>query len=303
MAGACYRRGVRRSVVGLLVLSLSTVARADDPRGVFGLDKKPDDKKQDDKQDDVRDVFGLGKKATQEPLDCSDGTEFPCVVATDPLSESESIYALSQWLCAKYLLSLPVASATQADVAHYALGANRDEAGPSFAGANGLENRWFIDGAPADGLRTGVADTRIPLTFLDGMWVTSGGFTARDRTSTGGLIDAELKSGTTDHELDAHVWAGWTAAPRQRPIVAKTYFARRGIVETGPDVAPSLVATGPFAALGNALGGTGWYAAGIAPELDATKFTWTAATITDKDNDGFVDGLPGIVNTEFVSRF
>ncbi|HEX5058736.1 MAG TPA: hypothetical protein VFV99_05210, partial [Kofleriaceae bacterium] len=179
---------MRRVVVGSLVLSFATVARADDPRDVFGLGKKPTPQKSTpqkstpqksttEKTEDVRDVFGLTPKQQQAPLDCSDGTEFGCVDASDPLDEHETPYGLVQWLSGKYLLSLPVADATHEQVAHYALGGSRDEAGPAFRGANGLENRWLIDGAPADGLRTGVADTRIPLTFLDGMWVQSGGFT------------------------------------------------------------------------------------------------------------------------------
>ncbi|HEY5922000.1 MAG TPA: TonB-dependent receptor [Kofleriaceae bacterium] len=283
---------MRRFVVGWLVVSVATVARAeDDPRDVFGLGKK----------DDPRDVFGLGKKPKpqDEPLDCSDGTEFGCVDASDPLAETESIYALSTWLSARYLLSLPVANATHDAVAHYALGANRDEAGPSFAGATGLENRWLVEGAPGDGLRTGIADTQIPLTFLDGMWVTAGGFRARDRASTGGIIDAQLKRGTESHAVAAHAWLGWAAPARQRAITRNSYFVRRGELDAGPDAALSLVATGP---LGSLLGGTAWYAAGVAPEVSSTKFTWTAATVTDVEGDGLIDGFPGFVATEFVER-
>ncbi|HEY5946004.1 MAG TPA: TonB-dependent receptor [Kofleriaceae bacterium] len=281
---------MRRLVVGSLLVSLSTLAHADDPRAVFGLDNKP--------KPDPHDAFGLKPKSQEPPLDCSDGTEFGCVDASDPLAETESPYALSQWLAARYLLRLPVASATHDSVAHYALGASRDEAGPSFGGANGLENRWLVDGAPADGLRTGAADEQLPLTFLDGMWVTAGGFTARDRASTGGVIDARLRGGTKTHELEAHGWLGVTAPGRQRGIAANTYYTRRGFIDAGPEVSASLVATGP---LGDLFGGTAWYAAGIAPELSWTQFKWIASTITDTNGDGMVDGLPGIVATEEIN--
>ena len=207
---------MRRLVVGSLVLSYATLAHAEDPRDVFGLGKK------NATPEDPRDVFGLGKKKQEPPLDCSDGREFGCVTASDPLDERASPYALSQWLAADYLLSLPVANATHDSVAHYALGASRDEAGPSFGGANGLENRWIVEGAPADGLRTGAADTRIPLPFLAGMWVTAGGFTARDRASTGGVIDAQLKEGTEQHEIEARAYASWTAEARRRAIAPAT---------------------------------------------------------------------------------
>ncbi len=284
---------MRRSVVGLLVLSYATLAHAEDPRKTFGLDKQP--------AADPRDVFGLGKKKPQqEPVDCSDGTEFGCVGASDPLSEHASLYSLTSWLPASYLLRLPVASATHDAVAHFALGAVPDGAGVSFGGANGLENRWLVDGAPADGLRTGTADTRIPLAFLEGIWVSAGGFTARDRASTGGIIDAELKRGTAEHVVDARAWLGWTAEARTRPIAPATYFARRGEVETGPDASMAVVATGP---LGELAGGNAWYAAGLAASVASTKFTWTSATITDVDGDGTPDGLPGVVDLDFIDRY
>jgi hypothetical protein len=272
-----------RSVVGLLVLSCSTLAHADDPRDVFGLGKKP--------------------KQQQEPLDCSDGTEFGCVGPSDPLDENASLYSLTSWLSAEYLMSLPTASATQADVAHFALGAGQDAAGPTFRGANGLENRWLVEGAPADNVRTGVADTRIPLTFLEGIWVTAGGFTARDLSSTGGVIDAKLKRGTKEHEVDSHVWVGWTAKARQRATVANSYTIRRGELDAGPDASVALAATGPLEQWSEWLGGTAWYALGVGADVSSTKFTWRSATLADANNDGLEDGFPGIVVTVPVDEY
>jgi hypothetical protein len=269
---------VRRFVVGCIVCCAS-LAHADD---------------------DVHDVFGFNKKPKETPLDCSDGRAFGCVDATDPLSEHAQPYALTTWLPASYLLSLPVADATHDQVAHYALGVSRDETGPSFAGATGLENRWTIEGAPADGLRTGAADTRVPLAFLAGIRVTAGGFTARDRTSTGGTIEAELLRGTAKHEVTTRAYAGWEAEARQRPIGPASYFVRRGTVDGGPSLSASVVATGP---LGSLFGGTGWYAAGVAPEILTTKFTWESATLTDGNGDSIPDGLPGVVNTQPFDSF
>lgn len=302
---------MRRAVVGLLVSSWSTIALADqapsppapeDVRDVFGLGRK---QQQQPPPGDVRDVFGLGKKprAQEQPLDCSDGRTFGCVLATDPLDEHESIYGLTSWLAARYLLTLPVANATQADVASYALGAVPDPAGVSIGGASGLENRWLVEGAPADGLRTGAADTRLPLAFIDGIRVTAGGFTARDRASTGGIIDTELRRGTEGHELDARVWLGWTAGARQRPIIPSTYTIRRGEIDVGPDASFALVATGPIAALSRATDGNAWYALGLAGYLTSTKFTWTSQTLVDADNDGAEDGFPGLVTTAPVDAY
>ncbi len=144
--------------------------------------------------DDPRDVFGIPKKPTEAPIDCRDGSDFGCVRPTEPLADDAPL-ALSTWLPAKYLLSLPVGDATHDQVAHYAMGAGRDEAGVVLGGATGLENRWTIDGAPTESVRTGAAETRVPLAFLDGILVTAGGFSAHDRTSTGGVIEARLRRG------------------------------------------------------------------------------------------------------------
>jgi len=261
---------VRR--VAAILIGLASVARADDPR----------------------DVFGLKPKHTEAPLDCSDGRDFGCAQATDPFSDVTP-YALRTWLPASYLLSLPTADSTQLDVASYALGASRDDAGVSFRGATGLENRWTIDGAPADGTRTGAADTRVPLVFLEGLMVEAGGFSARDRASTGGTIDAHLLRGTKTHQLDARLWLGWTADPRRRPPIPSTYLVRSGTVTPGPDATVSLVATGPLAH-------DGWYAAGIAPSLARTDFAFRAATLEDEDQNMTQDGLPGVVHTRLVEN-
>jgi hypothetical protein len=244
--------------------------------------------------DDPRDIFGLAPKKGDEPLDCRDGRDFGCAQATDPL-DPVTPYALRTWFPASYLLSLPTADLTQVDVASYALGASRDDAGVSFRGATGLENRWTIDGAPADGVRTGGADTRVPLVFLEGLLVEAGGFSARDRTSTGGTIDAQLLRGTKDHEVDARVWLGWTADPRRTPPIPQTYFVRTVTGSPGPDATVSLVATGPIAH-------DWWYAAGIQPSVSRTDFAFRAATLVDKDQNGTQDGLPGVVDTALVEN-
>ena len=247
--------------------------------------------------DDPRDAFGFGKKPPpKSDTDCGDGIGFGCVYATDPLAETATIYSLTSWLPSSYLLRLPVGHATHDTVAHYAMGASRDDAGPSFAGATGLENRWLVNGAPADSVRTGAADTRLPLPFLDGIYVTTGGFTARDRASTGGIIDARLRSGTPEHEVDARVYAGITTTPRQRAIAPGSYYVRRGKLEAGPDAAASVVATGP-------LGDHAWYAGGLALDVISTKFTFTSSTIVDADGDMAPDGLPGVVVTRQFDEF
>jgi hypothetical protein len=242
--------------------------------------------------DDLRATFGLAKPAAPAPdAVCGDGRAFECALATDRLDDA-SPSALSTWLPASYLRSLPTADLTHDAVASYALGAGKDGAGTTFGGATGLENRWTIDGAPADAIRTGGADTRVPLSFLDGILVTAGGFSARDRASTGGAIDAQLRRGTADHEVTVDVWGSLTGTALARPIPSGAYTLRRVSSQAGPETSASIVATGP---LGHLLGGQAWYAAGIAPELQNTDVTWRASRVGDANHDNIPDGLPGDV--------
>lgn len=264
-------------LAGLLAAGAAPLARADDPP-----------------PEDLRETFGLKKPPPNAPTSCGDGLAFECAVATDPLDDATP-YALASWLPASYLLRLPVADATHDSVAGYALGASRDDAGPVFGGATGLENRWTVDGAPADGIRTGAADTRLPLAFLEGVRVSAGGFSARDRASTGGTIDAQLRRGTPHHELTADVWTGASLQRRERPIASASYSVRQVSFDAGPDATVQLVATGPLDALAAPLGGTAWYVAGVAPNLSTTVVSWRASRLVDADNDGIPDGLPGVV--------
>ena len=248
--------------------------------------------------DDPRDIFGIQRPKAEAPIDCGDGSDFGCVQATDPFAERSPL-ALSTWLSSDYLLSLPVGDATHDAVASYAMGAGNDGAGPSFGGATGLENRWTIEGAPSDSIRTGGNETSVPLVFLDGILVTAGGFAARDRASTGGTIDARLKKGGDHATLDAYVWAGLAGEPKPQEIAPDTFQVRRGQVKPTWSATAAIVATGP---LGSLLGGKAWYAAGIAPSLQANEFRWTAARLVDKDGDGLPDGFPGLIDTELIER-
>ena len=257
----------RRLVIAALALASST-AHADDPRDIFGLPKKP-------------------SKSTDTP-DCADAATFGCSQSNDPFA-STSPYALSTWLSADYLDRLPVADSSVDQVAHWATGASRDEAGVAIGGATGLENRWTVEGAPVDNLRSGVSELRVPLAFVSGIRVTAGGFAASDRTGLGGTIDATLVRGGDKHELESRAYFGLSADSPQRPRAAFTYSLYRLRVDDGFNFSGSVVAKGP---LGHIAGGKAWYAVGLQQSQAHESFQWTAARLVDQNNDGDIDGLP-----------
>src|SRR6185312_4129424 len=113
----------------------------------------------------------------------------------------------------------------------FVTGVGRDDAGVSIAGGNGLDNRWTIERAPADNIKTGGADTKLPLTFLDGILVQTGGFAARDRTSLGGTIDARLKTAGDKLDIDVHAWLSDSASARHLPAIANTFQVRTGTLD------------------------------------------------------------------------
>ncbi|MEJ7604431.1 MAG: TonB-dependent receptor, partial [Kofleriaceae bacterium] len=105
----------------------------------------------------------------------------------------------------------------------------------------------------------------------------------------------QLLRGTVDHELSAHVWAGYSARSTDRPIARLTYQVRRLRIDAGAEATASIVGTGP---LGTLLGGHAWYAAGIAPALSQTAFRWRAAHLVDADADARFDEVDGRVTLQ-----
>lgn len=246
--------------------------------------------------DDPRDTFGLKPVHKATAVDCSAGEQFGCVTASDPFADV-SPYGLTTYLSSSYLRSLPVADATHDQIADFVLGASSDDAGPSFAGATGLENRWTIQGAPSDGLRTGGSDSSVPLVFLDGIRITTGGFTAHDRASTGATIDAHFLRGGTHHVVESYAWFGYTVDPPRRPQLPNNFDPAVATLTNGPALTAAVVASGP---VGRISGGKAWYAAGIAPTFHLVTIDRTLHTLVDANHDNIPDGAPGILETDPV---
>jgi hypothetical protein len=246
--------------------------------------------------------FAPAGSATTTQIDCSDGHAVGCAGATDPFAQT-SPYAITTYLSTDYLRALPAADGSYDQFATHVLGAANDGAGPSLGGSTGVENRWTIDGAPVDDLFSGAAQSHVPLIFLTGMAVTTGGFTARDRASTGGTIDGELIKGGEQTKIDAYAWITYETAPATFPAVPDTFSPRTGRVDFGPALTAAVVASGPLHRLGDWLGGRAWYAAGIAPKVAIDHFAFTAQTLVDANGDGIADGLPGVPVTRFVDSY
>ncbi len=196
---------------------------------------------------------------------------------------------LTTWLDPAALQHLPVGDALHDSQAAYVLGAGSDGGGAVIAGASGLENRWTVEGAPVDSVRTGGADTRLPLPFLAGLRVSTGGFSARDRASSGGLIEAELLRGGAEHEVRAWAWAGLQTRRRDRLPLPTTFAVVQGRIVDPSYATVTAVATGPIDALGDLLGGRAWYAAGVSSSATDITFDQKAVRVVDRDQDGDVD--------------
>jgi TonB dependent receptor len=260
-----------------------TRSRAEDPREAFGFAPKSDPAGGCDLIE-----RGAASRADDQ-----------CALSQDPLGELSPL-ALSTWISSADLLRLPGADALHDRQAAVVVGVGRDDGGLMIAGASSLENRWTVDGAVTDSVRTSGAETRLPLPFLSGLRVTSGGFSARDRASSGGVIDAELLRAGSEPIVAAYAWAGAQTVRRNRPPLEGTYSSLRGRVVDPRSATVTVVASGPIAAL---LGGRAWYAAGVAATVTDISLERTGLRLVDRDNDGEVDlGGDGGFVTETISR-
>ena len=67
--------------------------------------------------------------------------------------------------------------------------------GTNFAGATGVENKYFIDGAEVTEPHVGLADFDLPYNFVREVEVRSGGYEAEYPGSLGGIVNAVTYSG------------------------------------------------------------------------------------------------------------
>lgn len=67
--------------------------------------------------------------------------------------------------------------------------------GLNIAGATGLENQFFIDGANVTDMYRGMSSTILPYNFIQDVHVRTGGYEAEHRGALGGVVDVVTRSG------------------------------------------------------------------------------------------------------------
>lgn len=271
----------------------SAPARADgggaaDPRDAFGLGKKPRAGTGASKpptagkaSGDPRDAFGLGQRA-DVPVACADARDLPC-----PFPRGDDAPAATTTVVTRARLDrLPLADADLDVAGGLAVGAARDDAGVFYGGATGLENRWLLDGAAIDGPRTGGLDSRVPLSFVEQVTITTGGLSARTASTTGAVIEATLVRGGAHHRARATAWTG-AGLPARTAAVApgelRLFEARFGAPR---ELSAAAVVDGPLPAVA---GVRTWYAVGVAPIVVDQDLVRRSFRLTDDDGDGAYD--------------
>jgi hypothetical protein len=246
------------------------------------------------------DLFGFGDKDAPAALDCSDGTAFGCVLATDPLEARTSPFALTSILTPARWRDLAVADAEHEQIMPFALGASRDDGGIFFSGATGLENRWLVEGAPTESVRTGGIETRVPVAFIESITVSAGGFAAADRAATGGVADVALIRGGAKHAVTAEVWASAATGRADLPPIPLRFSPVTGTTADPLAISLAVTATGPIARVA---GARLWYAAGARPLLRDDALTRDTRRLVDLDADGRPDvDLDNIPITEPIDH-
>lgn len=80
--------------------------------------------------------------------------------------------------------------------------------GMNIAGATGIENRYFIDGADATDVYRGISGTQLPYNFIREVEVRSGAYEAEYSSSLGGVVNAITYSG--GNEMHGQVFGFFT---------------------------------------------------------------------------------------------
>jgi hypothetical protein len=95
----------------------------------------------------------------------------------------------------------------------------------NVAGATGLENRYFIDGANVTDPLKGQTGTSLPYNFIRQVEVKTGGYEAQYGRALGAIVNAVTYSGTNDFEINMFGFGThsvMSATPRAEPTLHET---------------------------------------------------------------------------------
>ena len=74
----------------------------------------------------------------------------------------------------------------------------KGDGGTNFAGATGVENRYFIDGSEVTGTENGILRFNLPYNFIRQVEVQTGGYQAESQSALGGIINTVTYSGSNE---------------------------------------------------------------------------------------------------------
>lgn len=92
----------------------------------------------------------------------------------------------------------------------------------SFGGASVAENTMYINGLNVTNFRNGLGFSTVPYDFYDQFQVKTGGYSAEFGRSTGGVINAVVKSGSNEFKAGASVYFEPSGLRETSPSVRKT---------------------------------------------------------------------------------
>lgn len=144
----------------------------------------------------------LGQTTTLGEIHLNRGTiktKEVIVSAGKPVIDTRSA-ANGETLTAKQFTPLPI-ERNYFHIAELLPNANQSfkgDGGTNFAGATGVENRYFVDGAEVSTPSTGVLFFELPYNFIRQVEIQTGGYQAEFPTSLGGIVNTVTNTGSNE---------------------------------------------------------------------------------------------------------
>ncbi|MEE2692748.1 MAG: TonB-dependent receptor [Pseudomonadota bacterium] len=136
------------------------------------------------------------------------------------------------------------------EVAQLAPGVNEAPrfGGVSFGGSSASENAVFINGLNVSDVETGVGFSDAPFSMFEQFQVKTGGYSVEYGRTTGGVINAVLKSGTNDFKagVEARYEPKWGRAKGKNYVNSDGDYTIFGEDDDAMEVSGTVYASGPI---------------------------------------------------------